>query len=420
MPVYGRKDVLPWRRNRRTADWILCFFFVVALSACVSEKPPAISPRLSMEKIDPDEFPFFEDDIPKDTLRQSVTNSLTYFNRLSPETPFQFGDDTFSASHMIESLETFRDLIEQSLAPEDFANAIKNTFWVYKSVGRDGKGEILFTGYYEPQLQGALQPSFQFAHPLYRKPNDWVKIDLSLFGPEYVARESLVGRICGQTVVPYYSREDIDSKGMLQNKGFELVWVTDPVELFFLHVQGSGRVTLEDGSIISVNYDGHNGRPYQSIGKLLIDEGKITNEEMSLHAIRSYLKSHPQDMQRIFSYNERYVFFKKVETGPLGAINVPLTPGRSIATDLSLFPKGAICYVLTEKPEVNSSGTIDAWKSFGRFVLNQDTGGAILGPGRVDFFWGHGEQAEISAGYMKHKGALFFLVKKPSPHALHR
>jgi membrane-bound lytic murein transglycosylase A len=238
-----------------------------------------------------------------------------------------------------------------------------------------------------------------------------VSVNLGLFNPKY-AGERIIGRSVNKTLMPYFSRDEIDSKGSLQQKGCELLWVSDRIDLFFLHIQGSGRVLLEEGTVLNVNYDCANGRPYRSIGRLLIEEGSISREEMSMQQIRTYLKNHPEEIERVFNYNQSYVFFRLVDQGPLGNIEVPLTPGRSVATDKRLFPKGALAFIQSEKPFVDEDGTIRSWETFGRFVLNQDTGGAIRGPGRADLFWGSGPYAETAAGHMKHQGKLYFLVLK--------
>jgi membrane-bound lytic murein transglycosylase A len=183
--------------------------------------------------------------------------------------------------------------------------------------------------------------------------------------------------------------------------------------VFFLQIQGSGKIFLDTGEVINVHYHGSNGRPYRSIGKLLIEEQKIPREEMSMQKIRSYLHAHPEEMASVFNYNPSYVFFKIEPEGPLGSINVLLTPGRSVALDRRIFPHAALAFIQTQKPVLNSAGHIDRWVECRRFVLNQDTGGAIRGPGRADLFWGNGPYAEIAAGHLAHLGELYFLILKP-------
>jgi membrane-bound lytic murein transglycosylase A len=272
---------------------------------------------------------------------------------------------------------------------------------------------MLFTGYYEPLLSCRISADGTFRYPLYRRPDDIIEIDLAQFGPGF-PKNRIYGRLDGGKVIPYYSREEIDRKKVLAGRELEILWCSDLVDIYVLQVQGSGKVDLGDGNIISVLYDGQNGRPYTSIGKYLIDTGAITKEKMSMQAIREYLHSYPEKMDEVFSQNQSYVFFR-LDTGPsLGNIGVPLTPGRSIATDSRLFPKGALGLITTQKPII-ANGVITGWAPFTRFVVNQDTGGAIKGPGRVDLFFGQGSDAELFAGNLQHEGELFFLMrKKPS------
>jgi len=256
-----------------------------------------------------------------------------------------------------------------------------------------------------------LTESSKYPFPLYSKPDDMINIYLKEFNPKYKG-ERIIARLYNGDILPYFNRYEIDGKGLLREKGLEIAWVSDPVDIFFLQIQGSGQIRLENGQTIRVNYAASNGRPYRSIGRLLIDEGVIPGKEMSLNKLREYLEAHPQERDRILNYNESYVFFRIVEDGPLGNIEVPLTQGRSIATDSRLFPKGGLAFIITEKPVINESGDIIEWKSLSRFVLNQDTGGAIKGSGRVDLFFGKGKKAEIGAGNMMHNGKLYFLIKK--------
>jgi membrane-bound lytic murein transglycosylase A len=403
-----------WTTRRSLELFLLLVAIVLFSTACVREEPGVKDVTRALKKLSPGRFPDFSDDLPVDSLQTAINESIRYLKRLDPAAPFRFGSDSFTTSHMIASLEAFSQLTAQSLSSEELRAAIAKDFWVYKAAGQTRQGRVLFTGYYEPVLQGALRRSSRYPYPIYRKPDDWVAVDLAMFDAKY-GSDRLVGRCIDQTVTPYFSRQEIDARGALRDKGYELAWVSDVVDLFFLHIQGSGRIMLDDGTVKSVNYHCDNGRPYTSIGKLLIDDGIIPKEEMSMDGIRSYLKGRPEDIPRIFNSNERYVFFRFVDDGPLGAMAIPLTPGRSVATDLGLFPKGALAFIDTEKPLIGQDGAIQSWQRFGRFVLNQDTGAAIQGPGRVDMFFGDGRDAEVAAGHMKHEGMLFFLVKKPPP-----
>jgi membrane-bound lytic murein transglycosylase A len=169
-------------------------------------------------------------------------------------------------------------------------------------------------------------------------------------------------------------------------------------------------ICLPDGKCFQVSYAQSNGRAYRSIGKLLIDSGKATRQDLSMQGIKKYLREHPEEAQEILNYNESYVFFRIVEEGPVGSIGVALTGGRSIATDQTIFPRGALAFIKSRKPVIGPDGDIRSWVPFSRFALNQDTGGAITGPGRVDLFCGRGREAEIMAGHLKEEGELYFLI----------
>jgi membrane-bound lytic murein transglycosylase A len=224
--------------------------------------------------------------------------------------------------------------------------------------------------------------------------------------------ENNAGRIEQGKLLPYYSRQQIDELGALKGRGLEIAWVKDPVEVFFLHIQGSAIIRLPDGAELSVGYTAQNGRPYRSIGRLLIDDGKISKEEMSMQRLRRYLADNPRQQSEIFAYNESYVFFRVNPVGPLGSLEVPVTAGRSIATDARLFPKGALALMQTEIPIIDTVGQLVGWRPVTRLVLNQDTGGAIRGFRRADYYFGTGAAAGGLAGYMNRPGKLYFLALK--------
>jgi membrane-bound lytic murein transglycosylase A len=388
-----------------------CFSLTILAACTLIFKPTPITRETALVRIDPRECPAFIDDMDLASARQGALQSLEYLKRLSPSVSFQFGPDTFSVAHVAKSLETFLNILDSAPTPIKLRKRIKESFWVYRSIGADGQGKILFTGYYEPVMKGSLVRTDVYRYPIYRRPDDWTRIDLGLFDSNLSGRY-IIGRHQRHNVVPYYTRREIDTAGHLANQGCELVWVRDPIGLFFLHIQGSGEVVLEDESVLEVHYSCSNGHSYRSIGRLLIDEDKIPPEEMSMQRIMTYLQSHPEDVERVLSHNQSYIFFEIVDEGPLGCLDVPLTPGRSIATDNKLFPKGSLAFIHTEKPIIAEDGTIRTWIDCSRFVFNQDTGGAIKGPGRVDLFCGKGQYAELVAGHMKQYGTLYFLVLK--------
>ncbi len=346
------------------------------------------------------------------SLLKAVENSIAYLSGKRKGDTLLFGATPVSMDHGLRTLRAFRTRLERTGLSDSFFVYLRNNYQFFKSAA----DSVLFTGYYEACLKGSLKRSERFTYPVYRKPKDIVTVNLSRFYfyervngiPKY-----LRGRFIGsRRLVPYYSREDIDSKNILAGRGLELVWVDDPVALFFLQIQGSGIVELDNGRRMRLNYASGNGQEYKAIGKYLIDKGVFTYEEMSMQRIRQYIKEHPEEMEEVFNYNPSYVFFTKGGKGPQGALGRPITAMRSIATDLALFPKGALGFIETEVPEFDSTGSVVAWKPYRAFVCNHDTGGAIKGPGRVDLFTGFGPEAELIAGYMKQRGTLYFLIKK--------
>jgi membrane-bound lytic murein transglycosylase A len=357
-------------------------------------------------------YPDFSDDIAYDRLENSILKSLSYLYKIPSDRKFKFGKDSYDANHMIDTLQSFLNYIETRPSISELEDFIKSNYLIYRSVGRDGRGEVLYTGYYEPLLDGSLVRSEEYSFPIYARPKDLISIDLSLFSEKFKG-ERIIGRFANKTVVPYYERREIDSEGALDGNADVLAWAKDPIDVFFLQIQGSGKVDLDNGDVLHVHYHTSNGRAYRSIGKLLIDEKKITREEMSMQKIREYLTNHPDEIETVFNYNPSYVFFEIEPNGPLGNINVQLTPGRSIALDRRIFPPAALVFIETEKPILDANRQIQSWQPFSRFALNQDTGGAIRGPGRADLFWGNGDYAEIAAGHLKHTGKLYFLVLKP-------
>ncbi len=281
-------------------------------------------------------------------------------------------------------------------------DALEGEFVAFRADNQNGRPG-LFTGYFEPELRGALKPDGGYRWPLYRLPDDLVTADPSEFEAG-VKSMKLVGRVEDGKLLPYHARAEIDG-GVLDRRGLELVWVDDPVDAFFLHVQGSGRVRLPDGGVLRVGFAGSNGRPFYAIGRALIDEGKIDRSKASMQSIRDWLRANPKDAQAVMNRNERYIFFREIDgEGPVGAQGVALTPGRSLAVDRAFMPLGAPVWLDTTWP-----GTDRALR---RLMVAQDTGGAIKGPVRGDFFWGSGEAALEQAGRMKQKGSYYLFLPR--------
>ncbi len=402
------------KRNTYQGIWMnlsrLVVGLVLLLSGCAPVKisTPVEAPP-ALVKLPLSAYPALSDDLNYEGLNRAIQMSLSYLKKLPPDRAIAFGADSYTAAHLIRSLEVFQKFI-QAIPPADQVNdMIRRDFLVYRA-GRISE-KVLFTGYYEPLLKGSLKETDRYRYPIYSRPDDLVTVDLSAFSAKY-AGETITGRCTGQTLVPYYDRKAIENREIF--KGKALAWVGDPVDLFFLHIQGSGKIMLDQGKTLNVHYHVTNGHPYRSVGKVLIDQGKIPKSEISMQAIRAYLKSHPEEREAILSANPSYVFFKTETDGPLGNLNVPLTPGRSIAVDKKIFPPAALMYIQAQKPVMTKAGQLGAWEDFGRFALNQDTGGAITGPGRADIFWGNGPYAELAAGHLQHRGEMFFLVLKPA------
>ena len=343
-------------------------------------------------------------------LESACRESLAYYRKLPPDTPLRYGGDAFPASKMAASLEGLLAILAApSLPAEEKTRRIEKMFRPYKSTGSDGEGRVLVTGYYEPVLEGREGRGGAFLYPLYKRPPDLVGADLSRF-PLAKSQAKIYGRVQNGQLVPYYTREEIDGKGALAGRGLELVWLKDPVDLFLLQVQGSGRVVLEDGRTVRVQYDAPNGHPYYSLGKAMVEKGLLPKDGVSIPAIRAYLESHPDQRWQLLGLNPSYTFFRLETGGPYGNIGAALTPLRSIATDSRIFPKGALCLLRTVQPVTGPDGKIQRWEPLRLFVFNQDTGGAITGPGRVDLFWGSGPDAERAAGSLQHTGELYLLA----------
>ncbi len=394
-------------RSKRLAILLILFplFACTPPPRTITKPEDAIAPISWWKATTPADDLVFKD------VAAAVHESLEYYKKLPQDSAFFLGTDKVTALDMVVTLQNFLLIVENdSLTQEQKLNRIKKNFLLYRSIGSDGNGKMLFTGYYEPLLSCRTTADETFRYPIYRKPDDIIEIDLTLFGNGF-PQNKIFGRLDGKKIVPYYSREEIDKKKVLAGRDLEILWCSDIVDIYVLQVQGSGKVDLGDGNVLSVLYDGQNGRPYKSIGKYLIDIGAVSKENMSLQTIREYLRSHPDRLNDVLSQNQSYVFFR-LATGPsLGNIGVPLTPGRSIATDSKLFPKGALGFIATQKAVIEN-GAIKSWVPFTRFVMNQDTGGAIKGPGRADIFFGQGPDAELAAGHQQHEGELYFLLRK--------
>jgi membrane-bound lytic murein transglycosylase A len=323
----------------------------------------------------------------------------------APARELGFGPDRVPASAVAAQLAELERLVRSGLSGAELLEELLGRWRLYESAA--GEGGVLFTGYYEGSLRGSRREHGPYRVPLYRPPPGLVTADLGLFAQELAGRR-ISGLLDGKRLVPVPARAEI-ARGALAGRGLELLWVDDPVEAFFVEIQGSARVSLDDGTQISVGYAEKNGHPYRPIGALLRDEDKIPREKMSAQAIKAYLRESPHEQRRVFDHNPSVVFFRE-RRGPEGSTGAIVTAGRSIATDSKLFPPGALALIRTSVPVLDEHGGRIGEELLVRLVLNQDTGGAIRGPGRVDLFTGYGPEAEALAGQLQHRGSLYFLA----------
>lgn len=277
-------------------------------------------------------------------------------------------------------------------------------FSPFKVLNDNDANAGIVTGYYEPLLRGSLKRSAKYAYPVYAAPDDLVSVDVKTH-PSFENFRG-VGRKSGGELKPYFTRLEID-QGLAKVEGKEILWVEDKIELFFLQIQGSGRVELEDGNTMRLGFAKSNGHPYRSIGKSLVKKGELKLSEASMQGIKTWAANNPDKIDALLNENPSYVFFRILPSnldGPIGSLGVPLTPNRSIAVDDAYIPAGFPVYLATTRP--NSSSPLN------QLMFAQDKGGAIKGAVRADYFWGFGDDAAINAGKMKQEGFMWVLIPK--------
>jgi membrane-bound lytic murein transglycosylase A len=385
---------------------VLALIGVAFISACTTGRPPSPTPEV-LSPLEARSWPAMVDDLDPAGFVEACARSADYLDGVDADRVYRFGAYQRTAAELASGLRRAAEIIGGASGPGSRARALQEEFVLLQSAGRDGRGEVLLTGYYEPQLEARREPEGRFRHPVYGLPEDLITVDLAAFGVTATDRKRLIGRVEGREMVPYPERGTIDFEDGLAAGARALGYLPSLVEVFFLQVQGSGTLLFPDGGRLRAGYASGNGHPYRSIGRLLLDEGVMTSDEMSMQAIKGYLEEHPEELRRVLSHNPSYVFFRPLpaEGGPLGCYGVPLTAERSIATDRSLFPAPVPAFVDGTLPVGD-----DDSRRFSRFVVNQDTGGAIKGPGRVDLFFGAGHEAGELAGRTKHRGRLFILL----------
>jgi membrane-bound lytic murein transglycosylase A len=331
----------------------------------------------------------------KESLLKSIDYSLRYLDTQAAASAYsRYQVAGITRDRVRRSLDRFRQLVVSSTTPSQLQQSVKREFVFYKSTGKDGKGTVAFTGYFEPTYAASRTPNSEYRYPLYRVPpniGSWPK--------PHPTRLQLEGEDALQ-----------GSKGLL--RGLELVWLRDRFQAFLVHVQGSARLQLTDGGVMTVGFAGKTSQGYTGVGRELVRDGKFTLEQLTLPKLTEYFTNFPADMNKYLPKNQSFVFFRDTNGAPAtGSIGVPVTAERSIATDKSLMPPGALALISTKLPYPNATGKLEQI-AVDRFVLDQDTGGAIKGAGRVDVFMGTGNLAGDRAGYINSTGELYYPLLK--------
>jgi peptidoglycan lytic transglycosylase A len=367
---------------------------------------PATTPERALEELPPERFPAFGDDLDLAGLDAALDRSLSWLARLAVADPgrtFAYGKERVPLAKVQATLRRFRELVLAHPGAPALAEAVRREFRVFRSTG-DGRGEVLFTGYYLPELEGSLVREGRYQVPLHRAPDDLVLVRARDFG---ALSEDLIGRVDNGRLVPYPTRAEIRG-GAIDGQKAELAFVDSAIDAFFAEVQGSAILRLPDGTSRAVTYAGKNGQRYAAVGAELVRRGALRRDELSMQAIKAWLVQNPGDAPLVLATNPSYVFFRFADAA-IGALGQPVTADRTIAADARVFPKGALAFVETERPADAAGGPL---RPFSRFVLDQDAGGAIKTSARIDLYFGSGAYAESAAGRMKQPGRLYYLLLK--------
>jgi len=373
------------------AWWALLLAFVVHASPLFAA-PPA-------------EEPVFADDLELRQLAPALNRSLAFLRTLPPTTRYSIAGRMVPVQRLIDSALHLQRLLSSHPSAESLNREIHRAYEAIP-VNRAPNGapkRMLITGYYQPVFAGSLDRQPPFVHPLYRLPDD-------LLVRQVNGKKQVLGRRDHGKIVPYWTRREIEQGNLI--RGQELVWLKDPFDAFVLHVQGSGIVRLADGSQRGVHYALNNGHAYRSVGKFMVDTGRMRLAEVTMDSLRRYIEAHPEEREPILHHNDSFIFFEWSRPGPaIGSLGQELTPGRSIAADQQWYPPGSLVYVGSRRP-IMVDGQVQEWQPMQRLVTVQDTGSALTGPGRIDIFWGTGDQAGSEAGQMKEDGTVSLLVLK--------
>jgi membrane-bound lytic murein transglycosylase A len=385
---------------------VLAGLLATACRTPVAPEPPAPArtAERALVELRPEELPAFEDDLEFAGLDDAIGRSATWLARIAAADPgrtFAYGKERVAIQKVQATLVRFRELALARPSPQALGEALRREFRVFRSVG-DGTGSVLFTGYYLPELRGALAPGGPYQTPLHRAPDDLVVVRAKDFPTQLEG--DLIGRVEGGRLVPYPTRAEI-AAGAVDPRA-ALCFVDSPVDAFFLEIQGSGVVRFEDGTSRVVTFAGKNGHRYEAVGAELVRRGVMPPEQVSMQSIRAWLAANPGERDALLARNPSYVFFRFADAAT-GSLGVPVTPDRTIAADARVFPKGGLAFAVAERPVDATSTTM---RPFSRFVLDQDAGGAVRTSGHVDLYLGSGAYAENAAGRMKQPGRLYYLL----------
>ena len=403
--------------NRTIALWILLIGLIGALVVLYRLFWPPTPPvqvllpvPLLIEQVPIEQLPAFEDLNDKKSLQKAVSASLEYLEKRKDEEQIPWGNESITVGTLKKTLKALSRLLDQNFNQEDLQGEIHRLFMVYRITGDEkGKGPagpFLVTGYFQPELAASLKADEEFCYPIYETPPDLIRIALNDFDSSLPC-ETLYGRVSGQSLIPYYTRADIDNGRKLKHARV-LAWLQSPLDGLMLHIQGSGVLQFQDKSRRYIHYASSNGHPYHSIGRWLIDKGLLRMDQADWPGIRAWAQENPKEFRKVFAANPRYIFFKWEKEGPIGKLGEVLTPMRSVALDHKIYPPGALCFLRVPMP-VNRMADAGV-RIFQGFVCNQDTGSAIKGPYRLDLYCGEGDEAGYLAGRLKAPGSLYLLL----------
>ncbi len=418
---------------------LLALVFAVTASGCstaprqATEAPPGCPPSpacppcpeipvkpaeaKAVFKVAPENYPSFADRDSWKELRKAAELNLKYARRLSSSAiAYDFDGRKVGKKELEDSSAEFLRLLDVAGTPEDLDRLVRERFDVYQMSGRDSTGTVVFSSYYEPTLEASPVKTGEYKYPIYAKPPDMVSINLEEFNEKFRG-EKLTGMMKGTQLVPYLDRDAIDFRGALDGKGLELAWFTNRADIMDLHIEGSGRLVYPDGKEIKALFAATNSLKFKGWLTALVESGALTREGLSHEKGKEYIAKNPDKERAIMTVNRRYTFFRLQEItdpdeGPDGTYGLPLVGWRSVAADNNLFPMGTLALMRATVPDVTDDGEMKGKKEDSRFVFVQDTGGAIKGPGRIDFFAGKGKKARSFAFKLWDTGTMHFLVLK--------